>query len=549
MRPNYTSIAKRLHMPQMKDAGDNFFAQTLVPTLTAILTPSSAEFLSTWTFISSNMLQVLLSLLKSEDTDDCEAETGNSLQNALFELFRPGESLAHLYSEFRRLVVHIANEATFSSLAPLIIALSKQSIRRQTFSSLEIPSSSILAIFLISNDDEEDKIRDFYVSRKLFTHLHRKLDIETWEKATGDEIRSEESEISIAEHFSFAGRAISLLFTSISATKGLLNISEPNSKAPLISRGYKQDISNSGEEIWKEPGENDALRRAVVLYTLHICGKAASCQFENIDSAKALQEMATRAIVSLARILAGKGLFAINPTPLFFELFGDHDLHLLESLYWLQLLLCSFQPGNSTKNLISSELVSKVPQLTPFLSVLNPYTLFVAFISFLKHDHSALLDFMLSTESEKFLRYILDFTKICLSDWNRTFFTLYSIKTKNLVEKSDEEPISSKEVDDLLERLLQKQMEELALEGEKLNTMEEDEEIDTEEEEADEHIESLLENNAKFENEFDATISTLIRFRIHLENAFQHNLLAYNVNPLLSRLREIETNYEKQGEE
>jgi hypothetical protein len=484
----------------------------------------------------SNILNIMLKLLK-------DAFEEPKLKVCAAELFcrflQEGAPLFVPFRSFLDSLLSCNKPSSFQLLAPLLFDMAKKSSKIPYLLSITIPTPVFLPALI--EEIPTEHIRDPFTARKVISLL--KLDFE-------NSLSSGKFGGNFQKFFVCASRAVPLLFVPISMR------SSGNARYTsirLISRQYKEESSQEKEKVVGP--EMDALRRSLILYTLTICGSLLSTTNEAHPSVSSQ-------MLLLAQTLAGRGLFSVNPTTSFFRLFGDHDQHLVQALYWLQVLLtCGHrhfyphQRSHSTDMPSSSGLLAllkaKIPQLPFFLNVLNPYSLFVAFLDFLKYDHSIMMDFMLSSETEWFLRYLLDFVKFCLADWNRTFVALYSLKRKQTANKSKEKTLLSEDVDALLEMLLQKQMNELSLDIDSesairaSSSMDDDITNKSSTSISTEALDTLLQTSSEEQNEFDAVISTLIRLLFHLENAAKRGLIGYNVEPLLLRLRELEALYEK----
>jgi hypothetical protein len=477
--------------------------------------------------------------------------TANTLLQDSFSLF-----YAHLVQE--------ADKGLFKMLVPLMLDLAKHSKRISSNSALSIPDSLLIPSLL--QEEPNEQIRDLLVARKVFGVLKMEF-----LKFQGNFIFETENS---ARFLVAAQRVLTLLYSP----KPISTSIQTDLIVPkLLSKRYKKE-----EEEEQIPEELEALQRSVLIYTLNVVGSVLT------STITPHQAVISQALL-LTRSMVGRGLFSANQTSSFLNLVGQHDAHLLEGLYWAQkLLLCGFHylhpssqiTSTSTINNSSSsssyspyhsstttannyngdymdgveqqktligQLCDKVPQLPLFLSVLNPYTLFVAFLDFLKYDHSIMLDFMLSSESEWFLKYLLDFVKFCLADWNRTFIALYNLKSKVIDSNQQGKRSTDEEVDSLLDYLLQKQMKEMQLDPTQSQS---DNDNDSHSESSQDPIlssatDAMLANNSANQTTFDAVISCLIRLLFHLETASQHHLIGYNIEPLLARLREMECQYEK----
>lgn len=522
VRPQYTLATSMVPRNAIELAAINFCDDFLIPFIQATLQRATSPSSSNTLISISGVLQLLLSSFKLLQDD----ENQPLLALRLARSFSPGAPLNEPFVAFQRALVHQSDPNYFSTLMPMAISLVKHSIRSPFFEcSISLPQDIILPSMI----DEDDSIRDLFVCRKILSCLGLEHD------QNGLKTTNQSCPRSKANYLSLACRVIPIVFESIAPRSKLSNeIPAPSLVSPSYRTSESPNHSNQRDL--------EALQRTVVVYTLKVSGSI-------LDTLAVEEEKALEGLISLTRIVAAKGLFSLNPTSSFFHIFGDHDPQLLEALYWLQMILSRIQTHSSSP--LVRELFAKIPPLAPFSSVLNPYTLFSDFLSFLQHDHSVLIDFMLSSESEKFLRYLLGFVKICLADWNQAFFTLYNLKRKKPQgQEGGSKALSSQDVDDLLERLLTKMsLEPTTEEGEEEDSEIEDDEEDDYSDPETGGIDSMLQSNADYETEFDATISTLIRLRVHLEHAVEKKLLTYNVQPLMSRLLEIETKYERQGEE
>lgn len=513
-RPSYALWTEISSNNALEREAERFCDEGVVPFILSTLANTSLLSSGTSLISISSMLQLAVSIMKLQ-VDDAE----HPFAVRLAFNFSPGSVLYDHFTSFQRALALQATPSSFAALMPPVLSLIKLSIRSPYF---ETPIPLLNEVILPSILDDDDNIRDPFVTRKIIALL-----------SLEQEAKHARSRV---EYLNLSCRLIPVIFQSIAPRAKLTN-SNP-SKSSLVAAGYRSTNSSPVSD----QRDLEALQRTLIVFTLKACGTL-------MESLEYEDEAELEHLVSLGRIVSAKGLFSLNPTASFFQLFGDHDTQLLEALYWLQLILSRMQTHTSSK--LVRELFSKIPPLAPFLSVLNSYSLFSEFLSFLHHDHSVLIDFMLSTESEKFLRYLLGFVKICLADWNRAFFTLYNLKRKKSSDDGDaSKAVSSQEVDELLERLLAKvslHTEDEDGEDDVGNSESEDEEEDDDSEGAD--VDRMLLSNTDYETEFDATISTLIRLRVHLEHAVQKDLLTYNVQPLMTRLLEIETKYERQGEE
>lgn len=514
-RPSYSLWAEIASDNALELEAEHFCEKGVVPFILSTLANTSTLSSTASILSTSSVLQLANSILKLQ-LDDAEHRFAARLTSN----FSPGSPLYEHLASFQRALSLQASPSSFGALMPPVLSLIKLSIRSPYF---ETPIPLLQEIILPSILDDDDNIRDPFVARKMLALL-------SLEQEATSHPRSR------VEYLTLSCRLIPVIFHSI-APRAKLSNSNPSRQSLVATRYSSPNACPVADQR-----DLEALQRTAVVFTLKVCGTL-------MESLEYDDEAELEHLVSLGRIVSAKGLFSLNPTASFFHLFGDHDPQLLEALYWLQLILSRMQTHSSSK--LVRELFSKIPPLAPFLSVLNPYSLFAEFLSFLHHDHSVLIDFMLSSESEKFLRYLLGFVKICLADWNRAFFTLYNLKRKKSSQDgATSKALSSQEVDDLLERLLAK----VSLDADDDDGEEDDEEsedVDEIDEEDGEgaHIDSMLLSSADYETEFDATISTLIRLRVHLEHAVQKDLLTYNVQPLMTRLLEIETKYERQGEE
>ena len=473
-----------------------------------------------------------------------------------------------LYYSFISLVVslsEIEDLYSFQTLAPVCITIAKRCLSFSPSASPRISECVLLRLLL--DGDDEDHIRDLSIARKLYSLLKREFEL----SATSGNF----AKIS-PKFLSCIQRVIPVLF-SYGPLPSHSN-THASSKS-LVSSSYmaeEKELAGEGDD----EAELRALQRSVVLYGLSVCGRVLT---SDVDPETSIASQ----MMMLARTMAGRGIFSVNPTPLFFELFGDHDENLMEALYWLQIMLAAHYPPHHQQQQKSHELLkllrSKVSQLEPLLGVLNPHYLFVSFLTFINYDHSLLMDFMLSSESTWVLMYLLDYVKICISDWDRTFVTLYNLKKKKMkhhdtrtrtkTQRGDEAQTDAspthpvkllpEDVDSLLEVLLSKQIEELRLEQEQKGSGDHGQNLRSDNltssiandvqpltnhshQLSAESIDCLLRTATESENEFDAVISTLIRLLFHLESAQEHGLIGYNVEPLLMRLRELESKYEKQ---
>ena len=523
IKPNYTIITQLGLGDALAKEADRFCDIGVVPFLATSIRAYDDSQSSSSLVITSDIIQFAISILKLHQ-DDGE----HRFSARLAEKFNDDGVLYEPLIGLQRSLALQSKPLSFSTLMPSLILLSKLSLRSSLFTA---PIPLLQESILPSLVDDDDNIRDCFVARKILAYLGLEYERFCANLTTSKNVRN------TSHHLALACRIVPILFESIAPRSSSASSSGSTS---LVANQYR---SNHTTPVALDRRERDALQRTAILYVLRICGNI-------MDKLECGEEKTQEQLVSLVRIVAAKGLFSINPTASFFQLFGDHDTQLLEALYWLQLISSRLQTHSSAT--LVRNLFAKVPPLSPFLSVLNPYSLFADFLDFLQHDHTILIDFMLSSESEKFLRYLLGFVKICLADWNRAFFTLYNLKRKkSFTAKRDSKSLSSQEIDLLLEHLLAK----VSLNPDDEDDAEEAESNtkgsydDINEEPSPSKLDVILKSNADEETEFDATISTLIRLRVHLEHAIEKNLLSYNVQPLMSRLIEIEGNYERQGEE
>lgn len=138
--------------------------------------------------------------------------------------------------------------------------------------------------------------------------------------------------------------------------------------------------------------------------------------------------------------------------------------------------------------------------------------MFQEFLGLFSFDHSILLDFLISSETD-FLAYLWSYTSFLVEKWADYIISM---------ERSEEED-----------------------EGEDEGyNWEEDEDTDTIETESGERTRTSWRTPRLTPSKVDETLSCLIRLKFALEGLVEKGLFPYNIAPLLKHLTVIEALYE-----
>lgn len=433
-----------------------------------------------------------------------------------------GGHLSDRYQAFVAQVVMSNQFAVFERLTEPILVLSKRSMKSSKICGAPpiLLPRCCLKDFLVATEDAE-QLRSISVARKLIELLRTEYQV---------------SGTFFDELLSCIIRIIPIIFPNMNSQ----HVKVESSTNALVKRSYRQEeenLENDNADPFTGTDQRLVLQRNVVLNILIIGGTLVS-------STERVSEAISSVVVLLTRTLATRGLFHVNPLVPFLHLLSEQDDHLVQGLYWLQTILMANHHGSPLLDVLKE----KSPPFANILRIMNPFSLFASFLHSIHYDHSILMDFLLSGETEAFLRYLLDFVKFCLMDWNRTFIVLYDIKIKKSTPAELVDAAGFQDdVDALLEMLLERQMQELNISSTPSNShMTTSASPPTVSSSA---IDSLLQSSVEAENAFDATITALIRLLFHLENATEHQLFAYNLEPLILRLQQVESLYEKLQED
>jgi len=134
---------------------------------------------------------------------------------------------------------------------------------------------------------------------------------------------------------------------------------------------------------------------------------------------------------------------------------------------------------------------------------LHPHVLFNQFLHSLSYDHSVLLDFLISNETD-FLGYLLQYLKYTTNHWEE--FNEVVARLDNNIQKDEHEELVATFAT-----------------------------ID---------IQGQTKLEAKKDSEMDVIMSVLIRLRFSIEKLVVKNLFPYNITPLLKKLKDMEHLYE-----